>query len=146
MRQILMLSNRQELIELLLPVAKQSAERAYCRYSEFSVGAALLCHDDRIIPGCNVENASFGLTNCAERTALFTAIAEGYKPGSFKALVIYTPTQTTSSPCGACRQVINELIGHGIEIISCCDGEEPAVWTAETLLPGGFGAENLENK
>jgi len=141
-----MSSEKQELIDLLLPVAKQSAERAYCGYSQFAVGAALLCHDERIIPGCNVENASFGLTNCAERTALFTAIAEGYAPGTFKALLIYTPTEDIASPCGACRQVINELIGHGIDIISCCDGESPAFWTAETLLPGGFGAVNLDNK
>lgn len=141
-----MLSDKQKLIDLLLPVAKQSAERAYCRYSEFSVGAALLCSDGKIIPGCNVENASFGLTNCAERTALYTAIAEGYAPGTFKALLLYTPTETISSPCGACRQVINELIGNGIDIIGCCDGEEPQCWTAETLLPGGFGAVNLDNK
>lgn len=140
-----MMIEKQQLIDLLLPVAKQSAERAYCNYSQFSVGAALLCHDDRIIPGCNVENASFGLTNCAERTALFTAIAEGYAPGTFKALLVYTPTETISSPCGACRQVINELIGNGVTIIGCCDGAEPQFWTADTLLPGGFGALDLEN-
>ena len=146
MRQIFMVSDKQELIDILLPVAKQGAEHSYSPYSNFSVGAALLCSDESIIPGSNVENASFGLTNCAERTAMFAAIAQGYAPGTFKALLLYTPTETATSPCGACRQVIEELIGNGVDIISCCDGQEPVFWTAETLLPGGFGAADLNDK
>ena len=94
----------------LLPEAIAAAEAAWCPHSNFPVGAALLTADDRIIRGCNVENASYGLTNCAERSALFSAISQGHAPGSFKAMLVYAPKVALISPCGACRQVMHELM------------------------------------
>ncbi len=80
--------------------------RAYAPYSKFQVGAALECRDGRVFRGCNIENASYGLCNCAERTAFFSAIAHGYKPGDFTALAVIGQTDGPIAPCGACRQVI----------------------------------------
>ncbi len=123
----------------LLAVAIQASERAYCKYSEFPVGAALLTADGQIISGCNVENASYGLTNCAERTALYAAIAQGYAPRSFKALVVYAPKMAEISPCGACRQVISELLAADCPVY-CCGSSADAyrLWYSEQLLPGAF--------
>lgn len=120
--------------------AKAASRYAYIPYSHFAVGAALLLEDDSVIRGCNVENASFGLTNCAERTAIFTAIAQGYK--NFKAICIYTPTSTISSPCGACRQVLNEF-APTMPVLMCCDTEEEWLTTVDALLPGAFGPKNM---
>lgn len=98
----------QELAQLLFPAAKEVAARAYAPYSHFQVGAALLCDGGEIFTGCNVENRSFGLTNCAERTALFKAVSEG--KNRFKAIAIYSPqSDTPLSPCGGCRQVLSEF-------------------------------------
>ena len=96
--------------ERLLPEAIAAARAAWCPHSNFPVGAALLTADDRIIRGCNVENASYGLTNCAERGALFSAIAQGHAPASFKAMLVYAPNVALISPCGACRQVMHDLM------------------------------------
>lgn len=94
--------------ELLFSKAEEVAELSYSPYSHFRVGAALLCENGEIITGTNVENRSFGLTNCAERTAIFTAMTMGIK--KFKALAIYCPdADYPVSPCGACRQVISEF-------------------------------------
>jgi cytidine deaminase len=122
----------------LLAVARQAREQAYAPYSNFLVGAALLTRDGRHFGGCNVENASYGLCNCAERTALFSAIAAGCQPGDFLALAVIADTDNPVSPCGACRQVMAEL----------CDGAMPVLLanlrgdTQETsvaaLLPGSF--------
>ncbi|TCK38078.1 cytidine deaminase [Paraburkholderia sp. BL8N3] len=96
--------------------AKAAREPAYAPYSNFRVGAALLTNDGRVFPGCNVENASYGLCNCAERTAFFSAIAAGCKRGDFAALAVVGDTDGPISPCGACRQVILELGGPGLRI------------------------------
>ncbi|PAA21142.1 MULTISPECIES: cytidine deaminase [Pseudomonas] len=126
--------------ERLLPEAIAAARAAWCPHSNFPVGAALLTADDRIIRGCNVENASYGLTNCAERGALFSAIAQGHAPASFKAMLVYAPNVALISPCGACRQVMHDLMSpHGVVY---CVGHETAAardWTVEQLLPGAFG-------
>ena len=126
--------------ERLLPEAIAAAGAAWCPHSNFPVGAALLTADDRIIRGCNVENASYGLTNCAERGALFSAIAQGHAPASFKAMLVYAPNVALISPCGACRQVMHDLmIPH---CVVYCVGHEAAAardWTVEQLLPGAFG-------
>ena len=91
----------------LIDCATVAREKSYSPYSHFGVGAALLCEDGTICEGCNVENASYGLTNCAERTAIFKAVSEGYT--KFKALAVVADTEGPCSPCGACRQVISEF-------------------------------------
>jgi len=103
---------RDELIEQ----AKAARERAYAPYSRFKVGAALQARDGTIFHGCNVENASYGLCNCAERTAMFSAIAAGYRPGDFARLAVVGDTDGPIAPCGACRQVIIELGGPELPI------------------------------
>ncbi|MCL2806458.1 MAG: cytidine deaminase [Treponema sp.] len=96
-------------MEKLFLEAQKIAEKAYVPYSKFRVGAALLCEDGKIITGVNVENRSFGLTTCAERNAICTAVALGYT--RFLALAVCTPdSQTPVGPCGACRQVISEFM------------------------------------
>lgn len=126
--------------ERLLPEAIAAAKAAWCPHSNFPVGAALLTADDRIIRGCNVENVSYGLTNCAERGALFSAIAQGHAPASFKAMLVYAPNVALISPCGACRQVMHDLMSP--HCVVYCVGHEAAAareWTVEQLLPGAFG-------
>jgi len=120
--------------------AMHAASKAYAPYSRFRVGAAVLTGSGRIFHGCNVENASYGLCNCAERTAIFTAIAEG--ESSIEAVVVYTPTQSPTTPCGACRQVINEF-GPGALVISICDSPQRVETTLDALLPGAFGPRDL---
>lgn len=119
----------------LLADAHKAKENAYCRYSNFQVGAALLAKDGKIIMGCNVENASYGLTMCAERTALFKATSEGYKPGDFEAIAI-AASADDFSPCGACRQVINEF-GDDMAVIFEFGGET-IITTLAGILPYNF--------
>lgn len=126
--------------EAMLSAARAASLRAYCPYSRFSVGAAILTEDDQIYSGCNVENASFGLTICAERNAIFQAIAAGAR--AIRAVVVYTPTQSPTAPCGACRQVINEF-GPLAVIRSCCESHSRLDGTTESLLPAAFGPHNL---
>lgn len=99
----------------LLATAHFAKETAYSNYSGFKVGSALLTKGGKVISGCNVENASYGLTMCAERTAIFKAVSEGHKPGDFEAIAI-AASADDFSPCGACRQVINEF-GDEITVI-----------------------------
>jgi cytidine deaminase len=120
--------------------ARAAAKASYSPYSKFRVGAAVLTGSGKIFSGCNVENASYGLCNCAERTAIFSAAAAGER--SVKAVAIYTPTETPSSPCGACRQVINEF-GPTAIVISVCRGKGRIETTLDQLLPAAFGPENL---
>jgi cytidine deaminase len=93
----------------LLKQARQAAEASYCPYSHFRVGAALLCKDGTVFSGTNVENRSYGLTNCAERSAIFSAISAG--KNEFAAIAVSTPDSDTAvAPCGACRQVLSEFV------------------------------------
>lgn len=127
--------------ERLMEEAKRAAERTYSPYSHFPVGAALLTADGEVVQGCNVENISYGLTNCAERGALFSAISQGHAPRSFRAMAVYAPNVSLISPCGACRQVMLELMAKDAVVI--CQGNDPAAtrtWTLEQLLPGAFDA------
>lgn len=129
----------QALHDRLLPEAIAAADSAWCPHSEFPVGAALLTADDRVVRGCNVENVSFGLTNCAERSALFSAISQGLAAGSFKGMLVYAPKVPVISPCGACRQVMLELMALDCPVI--CVGHDPDAtrhWTVGKLLPGAF--------
>ncbi|HEX2855572.1 MAG TPA: cytidine deaminase [Opitutaceae bacterium] len=120
--------------------ARAAAKASYSPYSKFRVGAAVLAGSGKIYSGCNVENASYGLCNCAERTAIFSAVAAGER--AVKAIAVYTPTQTPTAPCGACRQVINEF-GPGTLVISICDGTKRSETALEALLPNAFGPADL---
>ena len=121
--------------EKLVETAGKAKEKAYAPYSNFRVGAALLTEDGKIYTGCNVENISFGLTNCAERTAIFKAVSEGDK--GFTKLAISTDTDGYTSPCGACRQVIAEFSAD-MEIIMANKDGHYTVCTIEELLPMAF--------
>jgi cytidine deaminase len=124
----------------LIDAARRARERAYCPYSRFPVGAAVLGDDGTISAGCNVENASYGLTICAERNAIFAAVARGM-PG-IRAVVVYTPTPSPTAPCGACRQVIHEF-GPGAQVICVCDGPGEIRRPLGDLLPEAFGPRAL---
>ncbi len=129
-------------LQKLKAAAKIAAGRAYAPYSKFQVGAAILTSSGKIYSGCNVENASYGLTNCAERTAIFNAVAAGGKKLKLQCVVVYTPTKTATAPCGACRQVIYEF-GPDARVISFCAGREQIDVPIGALLPGAFGPADL---
>jgi cytidine deaminase len=124
----------------LVAHAKHASKRAYCPYSGFPVGAAVMTDTGDVFTGCNVENASYGLTICAERNAVFQMAARGKQ--RIKVVVVYTPTQKPASPCGACRQVINEF-GPEARLVSVCDGADRIDTTLDKLLPSAFGPRNL---
>lgn len=119
--------------------AKAAAAKAYAPYSRFRVGAAIWT-DKGLFTGTNVENASYGLTNCAERTAIFAAAAAGAR--KLTCVVVYTPTKGATAPCGACRQVIYEF-GPEARVLSCCDGKDTIDTSIQALLPGAFGPADL---
>jgi cytidine deaminase len=121
-------------------VARAAAKKSYSPYSEFPVGAAVLAASGKIYAGGNVENASYGLCNCAERTAIFTAAAAGER--RILAVAVFTPTAQPTSPCGACRQVINEF-GPTALVISVCASTARHETTLDRLLPGAFGPAAL---
>lgn len=120
----------------LVRTAEGVRENAYAPYSKFRVGAAVLANDGKVYAGCNVENASYGMTICAERSALFAAVADLGQALEVGALVIVGPSSQLASPCGACRQVIAELARDGIVIFSSNNGFEHR--TADELLPDTF--------
>ena len=129
-------------IEHLISEAKEARNMAYTPYSKFNVGAALLTKDGKVYKGCNIENASYSMTNCAERTALFKAISEGDK--DFVALAVIADTKRPVSPCGACRQVISELCPKDMKVIlTNLQGDIQEI-NVEDLLPGAFSAEDLD--
>ncbi len=124
--------------DVLLTMARQAREQAYAPYSRFLVGAAVITRDGRRFSGCNVENASYGLCNCAERTALFSAVAAGCKPGDFEALAVIGDTEGPISPCGACRQVMSELCREDMPVwLGNLHGDVQET-TVGALLPGSF--------
>lgn len=125
----------------LIKKAKEGMAHAYTPYSKFNVGAALLTQSGEFITGCNVENASYGLTNCAERTAIFKAVSEGKK--QFKALAIIGDTEEAIAPCGACRQVIREFCAPDMPVILANTHGDMKITNIETLLPYSFGPEDL---
>jgi cytidine deaminase len=128
----------------LLTAAREASLRAYSPYSRFRVGAAILSAEGEIVSGCNVENASYGLTICAERNAIFRAVARGSSPLIVRAVLVYTPTPEPTAPCGACRQVINEF-GPDAAIRCACDGLETIETSLTDLLPSAFGPSNLNH-
>ena len=127
----------------LIAEASAAMALAYTPYSNFQVGAALECKDGRVFRGCNVENASYGLCNCAERTAFFSAIAHGYKPGDFTALAVIGATDGPIAPCGACRQVILELGGNDLPVVLSSLKGDILETTAAGQLPHAFGGRDL---
>jgi cytidine deaminase len=129
--------------EQLMQEAQTARLKAYAPYSKFQVGAALLCRDGKVFHGCNVENASYGLCNCAERTVLFSAIASGYRPRDFSALAVVGDTDGPIAPCGACRQVILELGGPALEVILSNLKGQTLITTASAQLPNAFGPDDL---
>jgi cytidine deaminase len=131
-------SDNQRLLEL----AKQASERAYIPYSRFPVGAALVTDDGAIFTGCNVENASYGLSRCAEQTAVQKMVSEGAR--HFTRIAVYTQSSPPSSPCGACRQILYEFGRDAVVIIGNHKGETLET-TVSALLPGAFGPEHLES-
>ena len=121
----------QELVERAFTML----ERSYVPYSHFPVGAALLCKDGTVFTGCNIENAAYGLTICAERTAIFKAISEGHR--DFKRIVIAGKSEDYCVPCGSCRQVMQEFAPQ-MEVI-CLNGKgEAKHFALKELLPYGF--------
>ena len=127
-----------EQYEELLKQAHKAKENAYSPYSGFKVGATILTKDGKTINGCNVENAAYGSTMCAERTAIYKAVSMGYKPGDFKAIAIAASGENFS-PCGACRQVINEF-GEDIDLIFEWDAGV-VVDSLKGILPYNFVLE-----
>ncbi len=121
--------------------AKEASKYAYAPYSNFSVGACLVCDDD-ILLGSNVENSSYGLTMCAERNVLFQAYNKGYRKHQIKKLIIYNTSDTLIMPCGACLQVMVECMNEGCEIIVSNDVEYQ-IFTLKQLLPYQFDWRNL---
>lgn len=127
----------------LIDNAIKASKKAYAPYSKFQVGAALLLKNGKMIQGCNVENASYGLTNCAERTALFTSVAQGNNCDDVEAIAVYVDRETFTAPCGACRQVILELAPKA-KILLVNSRREVKQMTIAELLPLSFGSADLE--
>lgn len=125
----------------LVILAKEAMENAYAPYSHFKVGAALLAKDGRVFQGCNIENASYGATNCAERTAIFKAVSEGYR--EFEKIAIVASSGEYASPCGICRQVLFEFLPEG-KVILDSDEKGMVTFTVRELLPLGFRGEDIK--
>ena len=118
----------------LLDIAKEMCDKAYAPYSHFQVGAALVTDDDTVYTGCNIENASYGATNCAERTAIFKAVSEGHK--HFIKIAVAAGDGSTAYPCGICLQVMNEFMADGRVILE--DNGNVISYSVSELLPHGF--------
>ena len=134
--------------EQLIENAIEARKMAYTPYSKYKVGAALLSSDNKIIKGCNIENAAYGPTNCAERTAFFKAVSEGVKEFSAIAIVGGLENETDlfsgyAFPCGVCRQVMREFCDSEFEIVVARSTDDYKVYTLGELLPESFGPDNL---
>jgi cytidine deaminase len=127
----------------LVAAARSAREHAHARYSNFRVGAALETADGRLITGCNIENATYGLTMCAERVAMFKALSEGHR--AFRRIAIVADTDTPTPPCGACRQVLWEF-GGDLEIILANAERETARFMLSELFPHPFDARFLSDE
>lgn len=125
-------------IAKLYEAARQASDKAYSPYSGARVGASVLDENGDIHSGCNVENASYSLTQCAERNALCSAVNAGMKTGTAQAVLIYATGFDVLAPCGACRQVISELMADDAVIISCHSETEYRSWSIRELLPDPF--------
>lgn len=124
----------------LLAAARGAFDRAIAPYSQFRVGAALETDDGQVITGCNIENASYGLTMCAERVAMFTALAAGHR--AFRRILLLTDTRVPATPCGACRQILWEF-GPDLEVVLATLEGIAATHRMRDLLPGAFDVRTL---
>ncbi len=125
----------------LLNLARQAREQAYVPYSKYKVGAALLDSDGRVFTGCNIENAAYSPSNCAERTAIFKAISEGSRV--FTALAVVADSPEPVTPCGVCRQVMAEFFDPATPVFLGNIKGEMVETTFEELLPGAFTSKSL---
>ncbi|ALO35185.1 cytidine deaminase [Colwellia sp. MT41] len=132
---------RTELIEDVIAAAKAAYQLAYAPYSNFHVGAAALTANGNIVKGCNVENASYGLTVCAERNCISQAVINGEQ--QFQLIVIYTEQDKLTPPCGACRQVIAEFFEQSAPVLAVNHKNERKTWTVQELLPDAFTPKDL---
>ena len=132
---------KKEQISQLILQAMVARKKAYAPYSHYQVGAALLSAQERVYPGCNIENASYGATICAERVAFFRAIQEGER--SFRAIAIVGGEEDYAYPCGMCRQVMREFCSEDFQIIVAKNTEEYQIYSFGELFPHGFGPEKL---
>ncbi|WP_436669337.1 cytidine deaminase [Paenibacillus kandeliae] len=128
--------------EQLIQAAIEARNHAYVPYSHFQVGAALLTDDGKVYGGANIENASYGLTNCAERTAIFKAASEGVR--KIQAIAIVADTDGPVSPCGACRQVIAEFSDEHTRIYLTNLHGDVSEWSIGEILPGYFQAKDMD--
>ena len=131
-------------LEEIIAKAEEGRSHAYVPYSKFKVGAAIYLKNGSYILGCNVENSSYGLTNCAERTAMFKMVSEGYSKEDVIAMCITGQTDTPISPCGACRQVMGELLNMDTPIILTNLKHDTKITTVEELLPYAFSKDDLK--
>ncbi|MDY4760996.1 cytidine deaminase [Streptococcus thoraltensis] len=120
----------------LITLAKEASKNAYVPYSHFPIGAAVLTKSGQVFQGCNIENISFGLCNCGERTAIFKAVSEGYR--ELEAIAVYGTTKEPVSPCGACRQVMVEFFEPTSKVILISQNGKTVEMTVEELLPYSF--------
>lgn len=134
-------SEERELVEHAI----EARERAYVPYSHFKVGSAVRAADGQIYGGCNIENAAYGCTNCAERSALFHAVSRGAEPGAFRMLAVVGETEEPITPCGACRQVMAELCAPDMPVILANTGGRAVRTTIAELLPGAFTDRALQS-
>lgn len=128
-------------MQTLIDQAIEARKKAYTPYSNFQVGAVVLTKDHHVFQGCNIENASYGLANCAERTAIFKAVSEGKK--EIDTIVVVADTEGPVSPCGACRQVMAEFFDKDTKIILANLKGEKVETTIDQLLPGFFSSKDL---
>ena len=132
------MTDTEKAIATLYASARAASDNAYSPYSGVRVGASVLDEQGKVYSGCNVENASYGLTQCAERNALAAAINAGVKPGSAQTLLIYATGFELLAPCGACRQVMSELLATDAVVISCKSETDFHSWSISELLPDSF--------
>ncbi|HKM30130.1 MAG TPA: cytidine deaminase [Bacilli bacterium] len=132
-----------KITEKMYQEAYKAYQNAYTPYSKFNVGAAVLLKDGKIIAGSNIENASFGLTNCAERTTLFYTYSQGYRREDMVKFLVLANTNEPISPCGACRQVMVELLNKDTEVILTNLKKDVLTMTVADLLPYSFSGDNL---
>ena len=129
--------------EKLIELAWLARENAYTPYSHFKVGACIALKDGTYVQGCNIENAAYGSTMCAERNAVFGTYCKGYRKEDIKAMAITTHAEKLTMPCGACRQVLSELLLPDTPILIANDKEEK-ILTMRELLPYSFGEDDLK--